>query len=154
MESSGESCQLVWQGNFTKTILFDSKTNVPTFFLAAGTKRYIAHEAIVARANPFYRHKVMQILGHQPVELDPSEFLAKENVNVSLKANKTVTKSEGVVRDPPLVHCKEALTVDFSPPTTQEPEAAEAKDLQAKLMRWHYWLGHLSFDKLKLLAEN
>jgi hypothetical protein len=47
------------------------------------------------------------------------------------------------------------LTFDPSPPTE------EAKDIQlaavnnqAKLMRWHYHLGHLSFPKLKQLALN
>ena len=118
------------------------------------TKRYIAHKAIVARANPFYRREVVQILGQQPVEPDPSEFLAEENVNVRPETNKKDTKNEGAVQEPPFVHRKGALTVDFSPPTTQEPEAAEAQDLQAELMRWHYRLGHLSFDKLKLLAKN
>jgi hypothetical protein len=49
-----------------------------------------------------------------------------------------------------------ALTFDPTPPLEEDEEfylAAAAND-QAKLMRWHYRLGHLFFPKLKLLAKN
>jgi hypothetical protein len=47
------------------------------------------------------------------------------------------------------------LTFDLNPPQAKEegsPLAAAAD--QAELMRWHYRLGHLTFDKLKQLALN
>jgi hypothetical protein len=47
------------------------------------------------------------------------------------------------------------LTFDPSPPgkETKDIQLAVAKD-QAKLMCWHYHLGHLNFPKLKQLALN
>jgi hypothetical protein len=48
-----------------------------------------------------------------------------------------------------------ALTFDPSPPLEDEEETHfVAADDTAKLMRWHYRLGHLSFAKLKMLAKN
>ena len=48
-----------------------------------------------------------------------------------------------------------ALTFDPNPPRDEEEELqlAAAND-QAKLMRWHYRLGHLSFPSLKAMALN
>jgi hypothetical protein len=40
------------------------------------------------------------------------------------------------------------------PPEEDEEFYLAAADDQAKLMRWHYRLGHLSFPKLKLLSKN
>jgi hypothetical protein len=47
------------------------------------------------------------------------------------------------------------LTVNPSPPTEEAEEVQlSAADKQAKLMQWHYHLGHLTFPKLKQLALN
>jgi hypothetical protein len=47
------------------------------------------------------------------------------------------------------------LTFDLSPPTKEAKEVQlVATNNQAKLMRWYYRLGHLSFLKLKQLALN
>jgi hypothetical protein len=48
-----------------------------------------------------------------------------------------------------------ALTFDLNPPLKEDEEFfLAANNDHAKLMRWHYRLGHLSFPKLKLLAKN
>jgi hypothetical protein len=48
-----------------------------------------------------------------------------------------------------------ALTFNPTPPLKEDKEFyLAAANNQAKLMRWHYRLGHLSFPKLKLLAKN
>ena len=51
--------------------------------------------------------------------------------------------------------CQGALTFDPSPSLEENEEfQLAATDNQAKLMQWHYHLGHLSFPKLKVLAKN
>ncbi len=47
------------------------------------------------------------------------------------------------------------LTFDPSPPTEEAKDIQlAAANNQAKLMQWHYHLGHMSFPKLKQLALN
>ncbi len=47
------------------------------------------------------------------------------------------------------------LTFDPSPQTNEAKDVhLSAADKQAKLMQWHYHLGHLTFPKLKQLALN
>lgn len=47
------------------------------------------------------------------------------------------------------------LTFDLTPPLESSDRVdVVAADDQAELMRWHHRLGHLSFPKLKVLAEN
>jgi hypothetical protein len=102
--------------------------------------------------------------------LSREEFIAEENLLLD-KQQKSV--NEGVTEDdetvqmadlPPLpadnephpgVACHGALTFDPSPPLNEDKEfQLAAANNQAKLMRWHYRLSHLSFLKLKVLAKN
>jgi hypothetical protein len=47
------------------------------------------------------------------------------------------------------------LTFDVNPKLKEDKHVyLAAVDDQAKLMRWHYRLGHLAFSKLKQLALN
>jgi hypothetical protein len=47
------------------------------------------------------------------------------------------------------------LTFDVNPKLEEDKHVyMAAVDDQAKLMRWHYRLGHLSFSKLKQLVLN
>jgi hypothetical protein len=97
----------------------------------------------------------------------PEEFVVEENLN----HRKNMLASEGANADDrmakmanlPLPQQKEPskvtqrgpLTFDPSPPTKEAKVVQlSAADKQAKLMRWHYRLGHLTFPKLKQLALN
>ena len=48
-----------------------------------------------------------------------------------------------------------ALTFNPNAALDQEdlPHESEAADSMAAILRWHYRLGHLSFEKIKLLAK-
>jgi hypothetical protein len=102
--------------------------------------------------------------------LSREDFIAKENLLLD-KQQKSV--NEGVTEDDetiqtanlppppandephPSVARRGALTFGPSPPLEEDEEfQLTAADNQAKLMRWHYRLGHLSFPKLKVLAKN
>jgi hypothetical protein len=158
-----------------KTILFDPSTNTPIFHTSPSTSSYRAFvNTFMACEAPFFlREHVLQFLGRRWLNGNappPEEFVAKENVNFN-KREKHVC--EGVVREddntvqagnlppPPklaphpdlLQH--NALTFDPSPVLNKPDEySVAAPEDQAELMRWHYQLGHASFDKLKHLALN
>ena len=99
------------------------------------------------------------------------EFTAKENVHTHI-LKKTPLASEGAMSNNVTVQesnfssekkSKEEkqttrmglLTFDMNPELEKDKQVYLAIiDNQAKLMRWHYCLGHLAFFKLKQLALN
>jgi hypothetical protein len=102
--------------------------------------------------------------------LSREEFIAEENLLLNIQ-QKSV--DEGVTEDdetiqmanlPPLPVDDEphpgtthhgTITFDPSPPLKEDKEfQLVAANNQAKLMQWHYRLGHLSIPKLKVLAKN
>ncbi len=98
--------------------------------------------------------------------LVPAEFMAEENVNYckdmlaseGANANDKTVKTSNLPLPPqqekPSKFIRQGpLTFDPSPPTKEaEDTQLAAANNQAKLMHWHYCLGHLSFPKLKQLA--
>jgi hypothetical protein len=99
------------------------------------------------------------------------EFTAKENVHADIP-KKPITDSEGARSDDLTMQASnllsgkgdkeekettrlEPLTFDVNPELEEDEHIyLAAVNNQAKLMRWHYRLGHLSFSKLKQLALN
>ncbi len=99
------------------------------------------------------------------------EFTAEENVHANIP-KKPITDSEVALSNNLTVQAsslssgkgdkEEKETTRMGPLTFEvNPELEEDKhvylatvDDQAKLMRWHYRLGHMSFSKLKQLALN
>ncbi len=99
------------------------------------------------------------------------EFTTKENVYANIP-KKPITDSEGATSNDPTVQASNLLswkqdkeekettrmgplTFDVDPKLEDDEHIylATVND-QAKLMHWHYRLGHLSFTKLKQLALN
>ncbi len=119
----------------------------------------------------FQRERVLQFPGcgrtiNKP-KLVPEEFVAEENVNywkdalASEGGNsddrtvKTTNLPSPQQEEPSKVTQQGPLTFDPSPPTKEAKDIQLlAADKQAKLMQWHYCLGHLTFPKLKQLALN
>jgi hypothetical protein len=175
---------LFWdQKCFQKLVLHSSLTNTPVFYMAPSSRAYRAFASIFeALETPFFRREnVLQYPGQRPIAtkgpFDPmdllsrEEFMAKENLNLEKQKRKLVDK--GVTLDDETVQtsnlastpadnephpgttCQGALTFNPSPPLKEDEEFQLATaDNQAKLMQWHYRLGHLSFPKLKVLAKN
>ncbi len=175
-------CVLHWGNGFKKTILFDTSLNTPTFYMASSSKAYRAFTATYEafEAAFFRRETVLQVNGLQALrkaaELDPSKFVAVENLNLRQKKREANLSDSAVTEDgkmvkasnvPPDPHkvtkpaapeetiCHKPLTFD---PNVQSDDAKDTllatPNNQAELMRWHYRLGHLSFTKLKQLAHN
>ncbi len=99
------------------------------------------------------------------------EFTAKEKVHADIP-KKPIMDSEGATSNDLTVQASNSslgkgdkeekqttrmgpLTFDVNPKLEEDKHVhLAAVDAQAKLMRWHYCLGHLSFAKLKQLALN
>jgi hypothetical protein len=154
-------------------IAYNPSTNVPILYIAALPRAYRAFATTFeAMEVPFFqRERVLQFAGYghtrNKPKLVPEEFVAEENVNYQ----KDVSASEGANVDdrtvemanlplpqqeePSKVTRRGPLTFDPSPPTEEAKDVQlSAADKQAKLMQWHYRLGHLTFPKLKQLALN
>jgi hypothetical protein len=73
-----------------------------------------------------------------------------------VKTSNVTLPSEGAAEEEPNTSTRlGTLTFDPSPLLEEDKKFQFATaNNQAKLMRWHYCLGHLSFAKLKMLAGN
>jgi hypothetical protein len=160
--------------NTKKSISYDPSTNILILYTAALARAYCAFATTFkAMEVPFFQQeKVLQFPGHERTidkpKFVPEEFVAEENVNYL----KDMSASEGANADNMMVKManlpsppqeEEPLRVIRQGPLTFDPSSPtkEAKDLQlaatndqAKLMQWHYCLGHMSFSKHKQLALN
>jgi hypothetical protein len=184
MGSFAHCCTLHWGDGFVKTIPFNPATNTPILHTASASRTYRAYAATYEACEAaFYRREtVLQVprlsVSREAAELDPSEFYAIEHVNIHNKMrdevlavdinadDKTVqtknpthvqdatkpatTDTDAIVRHGPLTFDPHPQACD----NEDEDMPMAAADDQAELMRWHYRLGHLSFEKLKQLALN
>jgi hypothetical protein len=167
---------------FQKDHPFDTASNMPTFYMALLSKAYHAFTATYEafEAAFFRRETVLQVPGLQApreaAKLDPSKFVAVENLNLRQKKREANLSDSAVTEDDEMVKTSnvppdpQEVTKPAAPnetirhgPLTFDPnmQANDAKDTslaapddQAELMRWHYCLGHLSFTKLKQLTHN
>ncbi len=161
------------QAKYRKLIPYNLSTNVPILYTAALSRAYRAFTTTFeAMEAPFFQQeRGLQFPGrgrtvNEP-KLVPEEFVEEENLNYQ----KNISASEGPNADnrtvktanspspqqeePSKVTQQGPLTFDPSPPTKEATVVQlSAADKQAKLMRWHYHLGHLTFPMLKQLALN
>jgi hypothetical protein len=171
MEKDNEALMLIWkQQRHRQTIPYHPLTNTPSFCTAPASCTYHTFVALyeAAEAQYHFREHVLQIPGQ--LHLD-KEFMAKENVHANI-LKKPPLASEGAMSNNVTVQesnfssekkSKEEkqttrmglLTFDMNPELEKDKQVYLAIiDNQAKLMRWHYCLGHLAFFKLKQLALN
>lgn len=141
-------------------------SNVPIMYLALPSLAYRAYATTFEALNAtFFRHEhVLQFPGHQRHDtFNEWEFVAEENVNyekdkltpTNKEASNTANKTSPAEIGPEGKPGMRAFTFDPTPPPKKDKEFhLTAADDQAKLMRWHYCVGHLSFPKLKLLTIN
>ena len=118
----------------------------------------------------FWRETTLQLPRPQLLReyVIPKEFVAEEDlhqgkknsVNAANKDDDTVCTSN--LPSPQIEKApfnksirRGSLTFDPNPPEAKEEEShLSAADNQAKLMHWHYRLGHRPFAKMKQLALN
>ena len=175
IEADEEGCTLLWkQQTRRKRVLHDPLTKTPIFRTAPGTRRYQAFEAtfMACDASHLRNHISLNLDRLRTTDLDPAEFIAEENIHLpekEIKASEKVHEDDDTVKtsntSSSVQQRRQQAQEDrigpltFSPtPKLSDAELLEhstaAEDDQAELMRWHYRLGHLSFEKLKQLAKN
>jgi hypothetical protein len=178
MGNFAHCCIMHWGKGFQKTVPFDLTSNTPTFFMASSSKAYHAFTSTYeAHEASFFCHEtVLTVSGLQlqreAAELDPDKFIAEEILHLKKdggrETHKKITKDDKTIKTSNLpqrlsdvptapnktVRCR-PLTFDTLPTAAEDDDTqvAATKD-HAKLMRWHYRLGHLLFPKLKQLALN
>jgi hypothetical protein len=91
MGNFAHCCTLHWGDEFVKTIPFNLATNTPIFHTAPASCTYRAFTATykACEAAFYHRETVLQVPGllvpREAAELDPSEFVAVENLNLCKK---------------------------------------------------------------------
>jgi hypothetical protein len=171
MEEDDEVLTLIWkQCKHRRTILYHPLTNTPSFRTAPASRTYCAFVALWEAAEAQYHQQehVLQMPGQLHLE---KEFTAEENIytNILKKpplASEGATSNNITVQASNLSSEKEdkkekqttrmgPLTFDINPKLKEDKHVyLAADDNQAKLMRWHYRLGHLAFSKLNQLVLN
>ncbi len=171
IEEEDEALMLIWkQCKHRWTIPYHLLTNTPSFRTAPALLTYCTFVALFEATEAQYhrREHVLQVPGQLHLDED---FTAKENVHTNI-LKKPLMDSEGAMSNNLTVQASNLLsekgdkeekqTTRMGPLTFNvNPKLKEdehiylaAVDNQAKLMRWHYCLGHLAFSKLKQLALN
>jgi hypothetical protein len=165
MDTNDKALTLIWnQCRHRRTIPYHPLTNTPSFHTAPASRTYHAFVALFEAAEAQYnqREHVLQMPGQ--LHLD-KEFTAEENIHTDT-LKKPLTDSEEATSNTLTVQAsnlssekgdkEEKQTTRMGPLTfIVNPELKEDKHVylaaindQAKLMRWHYRLGHLAFSKL------
>ena len=148
--TTSKNITLFWaQRHFTKTVPLDSRTNVGLTTTASGTRSFRAFCATVNgpetnELNIFTTHVI-------PEEEDDESFQPKDPVEPAPQDETDQPKpAEEVMTGAP-----ESSLVDMGPVTHIIPDDKEptALDPHGELLRWHYRLGHLPFDRIKQLAR-
>jgi hypothetical protein len=170
-KTDDQELTLLWnQRRHRWTIPYHPFTNTPTFRTAPASCTYCAFVALYKAVEAQY-HQWEHGL-QMPGQLHRNkEFTAKENVYADILKKRPLV-SEGATSNNITVQVSNLLSEKGDKEEKQttrmgplafdvNPELKEDKhiclatvDNQAKLMRWHYRLGHLAFSKLKQLALN
>jgi hypothetical protein len=170
-ETDNEVLMVLWKKQrHRQTIPYHPFTNTPTFCTAPAPRTYRTFVALYKAAEAQYhqREHVLQMPGQ--LHLD-KEFTAEENFHTDI-LKKPLTAAEGATSNDVTLQASNLLpekrdkeekqTMRMGPLTFDiNPELEEDKHVypagvndQAKLMRWHYRLGHLTFSKFKQLTLN
>jgi hypothetical protein len=170
-DTDNEALMLIWkQQRHQQTIPYHPFINTPSFRTAPASRTYRAFVALYEAAEVQYHHRehILQTPGQLHLN---KEFTAKENMHAKI-LKKPPSVSEGATSNDVTVQASNLLsekedkeerqTMRMGPltfninPKLEEDEHIylPAVDNQAKLMHWHYRLGHLAFSKLKKLALN
>ena len=144
--TTSKSITLFWaQRRFTKTVPLDSHTNVGLTTTAPGARDFRSFCATVTtpetkQTNIFTTHII-------PDEEYDESFQPKDPVETDTQEEMEQVKPQDEV----MTETPKASLVDMGPvthviPDDQEPTSLDPHD---ELLRWHYRLGHLSFDRIK-----
>ena len=148
--TTSKNITLFWaQRRFTKTVPLDPKTNVGITMTTSGARSFRAFFATVSHSetkemNIFTTHVI-------PEEEDDESIKPKDPVEPATQDETDEIKA----LDEVMTDAQKTSLVDMGPithviPDNQEPTSLDPHD---KLLRRHYRLGHLPFDRIQQLAS-
>ena len=151
--TTSKNITLFWsQWRFTKTVPLDPTTNVGLTTTAPGARSFRAFCATFQRPetkqeNIFTTHIIP--------DDDDKSFQPKDPVEPPHTEDDSNEESPLPIQDEAITQ-PQTTVVDLGPITHVIPDDPEPKsmDPQDELLRWHYRLGHLPFDRIKQLANN
>ena len=148
--TTSKNITLFWaQRRFTKTVPLDSKTNVGLTMTAPGARSFRAFCATVTnpetkQTNIFTTHVI-------PDEEDDESFQPKDPVLPPTQdETEQVKTTDKVMTKVPKTSIVDMGPVSHVSPDDKEPTSLDPHD---ELLRWHYRLGHLPFDRIRQLAN-
>ena len=151
--TTSKTITLFWaQRRYAKTVPLDSKTNVGLTTTAAGARSFRAFCANIkvpetVQPNIFTTHVIPDdddesVQPKDPIALPNSD--TEEVVDAPGKIEETMTQGQ------PQTTVVDLGLITHVIPEDDEPNSLDPHD---KLLRWHYRLGHLSFDRIRQLAH-
>ena len=161
--STSKTITLFWaQRRYSKTVPLDSKTNVGLTMTAAGARSFRAFCANIkvpetVQPNIFTTHVIPDdddesFQPKDPIEMPNSD--TEEMVDAPREIDQPTTSGAPQTTETPQTEETQGqpktTMVDLGPLTHFIPEDQEPKSLDPhdELLRWHYRLGHLSFDRI------
>ena len=146
---------LSWnQGKYKRTVKLDKHTNTARFKSASGSLQYQLFAASIEyKLNQLSTEDVSYTTkNHISSDNEDSKQFSKSHAKQTTDKNHIISKRANDFFEENLSD----YLMDPGPVPTNVIEEEEnqlaARDIQAELLRWHHRLGHLSFQKLKLLA--
>ena len=153
--TTSKNITLLWaQRQFAKTVPLDTKTNVALTTTASGAHSFFAFCATInvpetKQTNIFTTHVILD-------EDDEESFQPKDPIEPPILDTEgpeylEPKYNEAMTQDQP-----QTTLVDLGPiacmiPEDQEPTSLDPHD---ELIRWHYRLGHLSFEHILQLTRS
>ena len=142
------------KGQFQTTIFNDKRVNVPYFYSAAGNTSYRAYMTTV---NSVHGPRLDQL---ESAVCYPTQIISDDEASLSDDESSSSNQSNEEPTYSPIntdytVENLSDFTTDVRVPLNiieDEEEHTAATTDQGELLRWHYRLGHLSFNKLQHLA--
>ena len=151
---TNKNIMLFWaQQRYAKTVPLDTKTNVGPTTTAAGARSFRAFCATIkvpetVQPNIFTTHII-------PDEDDES-FQPKDQIEQPTSDTEEIVDAPGKGDEIMTQGQPKTTMVDLGPTTHVIPEDQEPTSLDPhdELLRWHYRLGHLSFERIRQLARS
>ena len=150
---TSKNITLFWsQRRFTKTVPLDTTTNAGLTTTAPGTRSFRTFCATIEspetkQAQIFTMHIILD--DEDDESFQPKDPVEQPQQTEGSKDEPCTTNDDTAMPTP------QTTVIDMGPIAHVIPEDPEPKsmDPQDELLRWHYHLGHLTFDRIKQLAN-
>ena len=168
-----DACELHWdQRQYRRTLRWDPATNTASFRSASGATTYRVFTAAVEEElglendeHVCYQTNVHLVSDDEGNDEDSSAPTDEHSADPTLPTDDLTTlpterslplSTDGIDEENLFDLTDDHSRRELRPPPNvieDEDEALAADNVQAELLRWHHRLGHLSFNKIRLLSS-